>query len=112
MVEEIKGDSSGVNTVVFKNTHTGVLKELSVPGIFIFVGYEINNDVLKQDDKSMLCACDPYGAVVVDLAMKTNIKGLFAAGDVRTQAAKQVVCAAGDGATAALSALAYLEGHS
>ncbi|BDQ28413.1 Thioredoxin reductase TrxB [Helicobacter ailurogastricus] len=111
VIEEIKGDANGVNAVVFKNTHTGVVKELAVPGIFIFVGYEINNEVLKQEDKSMLCACDPYGAVVVDLAMKTSVKGFFAAGDVRTQAAKQVVCAAGDGATAALSAIAYLEGH-
>ncbi|WP_286349472.1 thioredoxin-disulfide reductase [Helicobacter felistomachi] len=112
VIEEIKGSSGGVSAVVFKNTHTGVVKELAVSGVFIFVGYEINNEVLKQDDQDMLCACDPYGAIEVDLAMKTSVKGLFAAGDVRTQAAKQVVCAAGDGATAALSALAYLEEHS
>ena len=41
--------------------------------------------------------------------MKTSVEGLFAAGDVRTLAPKQVVCAAGDGATAALQAIAYLE---
>ncbi|WP_163533338.1 thioredoxin-disulfide reductase [Helicobacter suis] len=111
VVEEIKGNASGVNAVVFKNTQTGAIQELAVPGIFIFVGYEINNEVLKQENGSMLCACDSYGAVMVDLSMKTNIKGLFAAGDVRTSAAKQVVCAAGDGATAALSAIAYLDSH-
>ncbi|WP_104578468.1 thioredoxin-disulfide reductase [Helicobacter felis] len=112
VVEEIKGDVGGVNALSIKDLKTGVVRELSVPGLFIFVGYEVNNEILKQEDGSMLCACDSYGSVLVDLSMKTNLKGLFAAGDVRTQAAKQVVCAAGDGATAALSAIAYLDAHS
>ncbi|WP_104682483.1 thioredoxin-disulfide reductase [Helicobacter felis] len=112
VVEEIKGDVGGVNALSIKDLKTGAVRELSVPGLFIFVGYEVNNEILKQEDGSMLCACDSYGSVLVDLSMKTNLKGLFAAGDVRTQAAKQVVCAAGDGATAALSAIAYLDAHS
>ena len=45
----------------------------------------------------------------VDLSMRTNVPGLFVAGDLRTQASKQVVCAAGDGATAALQAISYLD---
>jgi thioredoxin reductase (NADPH) len=49
-----------------------------------------------------------FGEVIVDLSMKTSIAGLFAAGDIRIEAPKQVVCAAGDGATAALSAISYL----
>ncbi|MFC3847515.1 thioredoxin-disulfide reductase [Helicobacter baculiformis] len=112
VVEEIRGDASGVNALLVKNTQSGVLQELKVPGIFIFVGYEVNTEILKQEDASMLCACDNYGSVIVDLSMKTNLAGLFAAGDVRAQASKQVVCAAGDGATAALSAIAYLDAHS
>ncbi|WP_104710398.1 thioredoxin-disulfide reductase [Helicobacter felis] len=112
VVEEIKGDVGGVNALSIKDLKTGAVRELSVPGLFIFVGYEVNNEILKQEDGSTLCACDSYGSVLVDLSMKTNLKGLFAAGDVRTQAAKQVVCAAGDGATAALSAIAYLDAHS
>lgn len=109
VVEEIKGGAGGVSSVVFKNTQTGEVRELGVPGIFIFVGYEVNNEILKQEDGSMLCACDSYGSVVVDLSMKTNLEGFFAAGDIRTNAPKQVVCAAGDGATAALSCIAYLD---
>lgn len=110
-VEEIKGDSSGVNALIIKDITSGQTKQLDVPGIFIFVGYEVNNNILKQNDGSMLCECDQYGSMVVDLNMKTNIEGLFGAGDIRIKASKQVICAAGDGATAALEAIAYLDSH-
>ena len=49
------------------------------------------------------------GQVKVNLKMQTSLDGLFVAGDLRQDAPKQVVCAAGDGAVAALSAIAYLE---
>lgn len=109
VVEEIKGDSMGVTGILLKNIQTEEKKELQIPGIFIFVGYEVNNQILKQEDGSMLCDVDQYGSVVVDLSMHTSIEGLFAAGDIRIQASKQVVCAAADGATAALQAIAYLD---
>lgn len=111
VVEEIKGDNSGVTSVVVKNTQNDELTELPVPGIFIFVGYDVNTQVLNQGDGTMLCELDEYGSIKVDLSMRTNIKGLFAAGDVRSGAPKQVVCAAGDGACAALQAIAFLQGH-
>lgn len=110
VIEEIAGDSSGVSSVNLK-INNEVTRRLDVMGVFVFVGYEVNNSVLKQEDGSMLCQCDERGSVIVDLSMRTSVKGLFAAGDLRIQASKQVVCAAGDGATAALSVLAYLEGH-
>lgn len=111
VVEEIKGDASGVSSLSIKNTATNEKRELVVPGLFIFVGYDVNNAVLKQEDESMLCECDEYGSIVVDFSMKTNVQGLFAAGDIRIFAPKQVVCAASDGATAALSVISYLEHH-
>ena len=111
VVEEIKGDNSGVTSVVVKNTQTEEITELPVPGIFIFVGYDVNTQVLNQGDGTMLCELDEYGSIKVDLSMRTNTKGLFAAGDVRSNAPKQVVCAAGDGACAALQAIAFLQGH-
>ncbi|PAF44523.1 thioredoxin-disulfide reductase [Helicobacter sp. 11S02596-1] len=111
VVQEIKGDQNGVSSVIIKNTQNDEIKELQVPGIFIFVGYDVNNGILKQDDGQMLCECDAYGSVIVDLSMKTNVAGLFAAGDIRIKAPKQVVCAAGDGATAALEAITYLDSH-
>ena len=94
---------------MIKNIQSGELRELAVPGIFIFVGYDVNTQILTQEDGSMLCECDEYKSVKVDLSMRTSVSGLFAAGDVRIQAPKQVVCAAGDGATAALQAISYLE---
>ncbi|RXJ55333.1 FAD-dependent oxidoreductase, partial [Candidatus Marinarcus aquaticus] len=55
-----------------------------------------------------LCDVNEQGEVVVDLRMKTSVPGLYAAGDVRIEAAKQVVCAAADGATAAVDIIEYL----
>lgn len=107
-VKKIYGNATGVSgLVVIKKDGQEI--DLKVPGVFIFVGHNVNNAVLRQEDGSFLCEVNEWGEVVVDLAMKTSVPGLFAAGDVRIMAPKQVVCAAGDGATAALSAIAYIE---
>jgi len=50
-----------------------------------------------------------WGQVIVDLSMKTDVAGLFVAGDMRIQAPKQVVSAAGDGSIAALQVIAYIQ---
>ncbi|MDU7693105.1 MAG: thioredoxin-disulfide reductase [Helicobacter sp.] len=107
-VNEIKGDKDGVTALSIVNLNTKETRELAVPVIFEFVGYEVNNQILIQEDGKSLCDLDKYGSIIVDLKMHTNIPGLFAAGDIRIDAPKQVVCAAGDGATAALEAIAYL----
>ncbi len=104
-VKEIYGDASGVNGVLIEDKD-GHEKDLKVPGIFIFVGMNVNNEVLKQEDGSFLCDVSEHGEVIVDLSMRTSVEGLLAAGDIRIEAPKQVVCAAGDGATAALQVVA------
>lgn len=106
-VKEITGDMMGVSgvSVIGKD---GSERVLEVPGIFVFVGMNVNNAILRQEDGSFLCDVDDNGNVIVDLKMKTSVKGLFAAGDIRIDAAKQVVCAAGDGATAGIQALEYV----
>jgi thioredoxin reductase (NADPH) len=106
--DEVYGDAMGVNGLKVKK-NSGETIDLPVPGVFVFVGNNVNNGVLKQEDGSFLCEVNDWGEVVVDLAMRTSQKGLFAAGDVRVMAAKQVVCAAGDGATAAIGAIEYVE---
>ncbi|MEW5831602.1 MAG: thioredoxin-disulfide reductase [Campylobacterota bacterium] len=108
--EEVVGDTSGVTgiRVAFAD---GTTRHIDVPGVFTFVGYNVNNQVLIQEDGSFLCDMTPWGEVKVDLSMKTSVPGLFAAGDMREQAPKQVVCAAGDGAVAALQAIAYVDHH-
>ena len=110
-VEEICGDSSGVSSLRIKNLGSGEVSTLEVPAIFEFVGYDVNSQILKQTDGSYLCEVNKAGSVIVNLRMHTSVEGLFAAGDIRAEAPKQVVCAAGDGAQAALEVVAYLESH-
>ena len=107
-VEEVFGDASGVTGLKVKCNKTGEIRDLPTPGVFIFVGRDVLNAPLKQADGSFLCDVRESGEVVVDLKMRTSVAGLYAAGDIRIDAAKQVVCAAGDGATAAVNIIEYL----
>jgi len=106
-VKKAYGDKMGLNGLIVVDKK-GNERDISVPGVFVFVGMNVNNSILKQDDGNFLCDMDDNGNVVVDLNMNTSIKGLFAAGDIRTKASKQVICAAGDGATAGIQALEYV----
>lgn len=107
-VEEVFGDAMGVTGLRVKSKVSGEIRELATPGVFVFVGRDVLNAPLKQEDGSYLCDLNSNGEVIVDLKMRTSVKGLYAAGDVRVDAAKQVVCAAGDGATAAVNIIEYL----
>jgi thioredoxin reductase (NADPH) len=106
--DEVYGDASGVNGIKVKDKE-GNIRDIVVPGVFIFVGNDVNHQTLIQDDGSFLCDVNEQGQVIVDLSMKTSVSGLFAAGDMRIEAPKQVVSAAGDGAVAAISAIAYVD---
>lgn len=110
IVEEVFGDAMGVSGIKIKNKEGGI-STLDVPGVFVFVGHNVNNQVLKDKNGRFICDVNEWGQVVVDLNMKTSLSGLFAAGDVRIEAPKQVVCAAGDGATAALQVISYIQEH-
>ena len=107
-VEEVFGDNSGVLGLRVKSKETGELRDLPTPGVFVFVGRDVLNDPLKQEDGTYLCNLNEAGEVIVDLRMRTSVSGLYAAGDIRIDAPKQVVCAAGDGATAAVNIIEYL----
>lgn len=106
VIDEILGDGKSVNGI--KITQDGQSRVIEVSGLFEFVGYDVNTSILKVDS-APLCELSDDGKVKVDLNMKTSIEGLFAAGDIRQDALKQVVIAAGDGAVAALNAIEYLE---
>ena len=107
-VEEVYGDLSGVQGLKVKHKDSGEIRDLPTPGIFVFVGRDVLNAPLKQEDGTFLCDLNEAGEVIVDLKMRTSVKGLYAAGDIRIEASKQVVCAAGDGATAAVNIIEYL----
>lgn len=106
-IDEVYGNEMGVNGV--KVIINGAEKrDIQVPGVFVFVGNQVKNDVIKTDN-GFLCDVNEQGQVMVDLKMCSSVPGLFAAGDLRIDAPKQVVCAAGDGAVAAMSAIAYVD---
>ena len=107
--EEIIGDNSGVTGVIVKSKQTGEVQTLDALGAFIFVGRDVLNQTLIQKDGSFICDTNKSGEVVVNLKMETSVPGLFAAGDIRIDAPKQVVCAAGDGAIAGIGAISYLQ---
>lgn len=107
-VQEVIGDKMGVTGLIVKSKQNGETRQLDVPGVFVFVGRDVLSESLKQDDGNYLCEVNEQAEVVVDLKMRTSVPGLYAAGDVRIEAAKQVVCAAADGATAAVDIIEYL----
>lgn len=97
-VEEIAG-SSAVEKLQLRNAKTGERSSLPVAGVFIYVGIRPNTDYLKG-----VLPLDEAGHIIVNELMETQIPGVFAAGDIRHNSARQAITAAGDGATAALSA--------
>ena len=109
-VDEILGDASGVTGVKI-SLKDGSSRQINVPGIFTFVGLNVQNGVLKDDAGNSICELTPGGNVKVNHKMQTSLPGLFAAGDLREDSPKQVVCAASDGAIAALSVIDYLREH-
>jgi thioredoxin reductase (NADPH) len=88
---------------VLRNVVTGEETALPTSAVFVFIGQTPNSHLLNG-----LVDLDPGGHVIVDLEMRTSLPGLYAAGDLRTGAARQLISAAGDGATAAISAEQYL----
>jgi thioredoxin reductase (NADPH) len=103
VVEEIKGDGD-VNSVVLKNLKTGKLDERPTDGVFVYIGFHPINDFMRG-----AVELDNAGHVVADLQMRTNVPGVFAAGDVRAFSERQLANAVGDGVAAALSAYRYIQ---
>jgi len=106
--DEVYGDNMGVTGIRVKNNN-GEIRDIEVPGVFTFVGNDVNNQTLIQEDGSFLCDMNKSGEVIVDISMNTSVAGLFATGDMRIAAPKQVVSAAGDGAVAALQVISYVD---
>jgi len=102
VVDEIVGDDK-LRSLRLRNVKTGQSSNLEIGGVFVAVGLKPNSQLFSQ-----LVTLDEAGFIVTDELMRTSAPGIFAAGDVRQNSFRQVITAAGDGATAAGSALKYL----
>ena len=97
--------------MIVKNTKTGELTRIDADeedglfGLFGFIGYNLRSELFE----GMLDM--DHGYIKTDDNMHTNIPGVFAAGDIRVKALRQVVTAAADGAIAAMQAEKYVSEH-
>jgi thioredoxin reductase (NADPH) len=103
VVEEILGKQS-VEAVRVKNVKTGEVTEIKCAGVFVYVGNVPNSQFLK--DKVEM---DQKGFILTNDGMETSLQGVYACGDVRKKALRQVVTACGEGAAAAFSAQQFVE---
>ncbi|HEX4774717.1 MAG TPA: FAD-dependent oxidoreductase [Candidatus Saccharimonadales bacterium] len=104
--DEIVGENNSVIKVI--GTKDGQKVEFPTDGVFVFVGLMPNSQFLKETPVKL----DEIGFVLTDPDLHTSMKGVFAAGDIRSGATMQIASAAGEGATAALKIREYLEGRS
>lgn len=104
VVTEIKANDQGVAGISLEDTQTGEQRELATDGVFIFVGFVPNNDLVPAGIKM-----NADGYVVTNEKCETNMPGIYVIGDLREKYAKQIVVAAADGCTAALVAAYYVE---
>ena len=93
-----------LESIGLRNVQTQEERELRVDGLFVFVGSEPQGQFLPAG-----LARDAQGFVMTDVEMRTNLPGIYAAGDIRSKLCRQVATAVGDGATAAHAASLYLE---
>jgi thioredoxin reductase (NADPH) len=103
--DEIVGEDGKVAKVVGTDKIKNQKVEFPTDGVFIFVGLKPNTEFLQNSD----IALDEIGFIKTDGQLETSMKGVFAAGDVRSGATMQIATATGEGATAALIMRHYLE---
>lgn len=102
-VEAIGGADNAVENLTVKNLTTGRSRTIQLDGVFVEIGTVPNSDFV-----SGLLERNPRGEIVTDIDGKTNVPGVFAAGDATAGAHRQIIIAAGQGAGAGLSAYTYL----
>jgi thioredoxin reductase (NADPH) len=105
-VVDILGDAK-VSGIVLKDTVTGETRDLAITGLFIAIGHDPRSELVKGK-----VALDDNGYVLVDApSTRTNVTGVFAAGDLVDHIYRQAITAAGTGCSAALDAERYLAAH-
>lgn len=93
--------------VKYKNLRTGEISKKDIDGVFIFIGYEANTNMFNNTNIEL----NKWNEVVADGSLKTNIEGVFVAGDLREKRIRQVTTAVADGTIAGISALDYVHNN-
>jgi thioredoxin reductase (NADPH) len=106
-ITEFRGKDS-LNEVLIENLKEGTSDWKKIDGVFIFIGYEANTDFLHDKEVKL----NERKELLVDADMRTNLEGVFAAGDALQKKYRQVTTAVSDGTIAALSALDYIHHNS
>jgi thioredoxin reductase (NADPH) len=102
VVEEIIGDDA-VRAVHVRDLATDQTSRIDVAGLFVYIGVRPNTTLVEQ-----ILHLSESGHVPTDPWMRTELPGLYAAGDIRQDSAAQAIACAGDGATAAIAAYRYI----
>jgi thioredoxin reductase (NADPH) len=105
-VEDVQDAGKGeVSALLIRNSKTGERKSLPVTGVFVAIGHTPNTSLFKGQ-----LDMDGNGYLVTHTGTRTNVPGVFAAGDVQDHIYRQAITAAGSGCMAAIDAEKYLEG--
>ena len=106
VVEEIVGgdNGGGVSAVRLKDTVTGDETLHPTEGVFIFIGHDPNNAVFGDQ-----IALNENGYIITDQRYRTNVEGVFAAGEIQDEIWRQVATSVGQGTSAAMAAIQWLE---
>lgn len=95
VVEEIVGDGNKVTGAIIRDVKTNETQTLQADGVFVYIGMLANTEAFKN-----LGICDEQGWIKTNELMQTSVKGIYAVGDVRQKALRQVTTAVGDGTIA------------
>ena len=107
VIEEIiGGDGGGVTAVRLKNRVTGEETTHPTDGVFIFIGHDPNNAVFGDH-----IALNENGYIITDQRYRTSVDGVFAAGEIQDEIWRQVATSVGQGTSAAMAAIQWLEAH-
>ncbi|MBE6224623.1 MAG: thioredoxin-disulfide reductase [Bacteroidales bacterium] len=103
--KEILGDEFGVTGAALVNNRTGEEREIKIHGFFLAIGHHPNSEVFKE-----FVQTNPEGYIITEgKSQKTNVPGVFAAGDVQDPTYRQAIAAAGSGCRAAMDAEKFLQ---